>query len=108
VSDPTVLGMSLGDFLAWLVKFGLTTVEPLVAQAIEDWSNNKITAEEADAVAEGKFSAMLADLQDPRAESAKLDAETEKMLHDKFDHTDATKTADPIKPPIGDEKEPEN
>lgn len=82
--------MTLGQFLMWLVQFGFTSVEPLIAQAIEDFKNDKITAEEADKAAEGKFSAMLAALADPRAESAKLDAETEKALHDKFDHTDAT------------------
>jgi hypothetical protein len=89
--------VTLGQFLMWLIQFGFTSVEPLVAQAIEDFKNDKITAEEADKVAEGKFTAMLAALADPRAESAKLDAETEKALHDKFDHTDAAK-------PVGDEE----
>lgn len=98
MSDTTVAGLSLGDFLMWLAKFGITFIEPLVAQAFEDWRNDKITAEEADAVAAGKFSAMQAALADPRAESAKLDAETEKALHDKFDHTDAK--------PVGDEEAP--
>lgn len=95
MSDTTVLGMSLGDFFMWLVKFGVTFVEPLVQQAFEDWRNDKITAEEADKVAEGKFSAMLAALADPRAESAKLDAETEKFLHDKFDKSDAANDKEP-------------
>jgi hypothetical protein len=87
--------VTLGQLIMWLVQFGLTSVEPLIAQAIEDFKNDKITAEEADKIAEGKFSAMLLALADPRAESAKLDAETEKFLHDKFDHTDAANDKEP-------------
>lgn len=93
MSDTTVIGMSLGQFIMWLIQFGFTSVEPLIAQAIEDFKNDKITAEEADKISEGKFSTMMIALSDPRAESAKLDAETEKALHDKFDHTDATRSA---------------
>lgn len=87
MSDTTIAGMSVGEFLLWLVKFGVTFVEPLVQQAFDDWRNDKITAEEADKVAEGKFSAMLLELRDPRAESAALDVETERLLHEKFDRT---------------------
>lgn len=92
--------MTLGQFLMWLIQFGFTSVEPFVAQAIEDFKNDKITAEEADAAAAGKFTAMLTALADPRAESTKLDAETEKALHDKFDHTDAAKPVDDETPKV--------
>ena len=81
--------MTLAEFLMFLVKFGFTSVEPLIAQAIEDWRNDKITAEEADKVAEGKFTAMMLALRDPAAEEAARAAETERRLHEKFDHTDA-------------------
>lgn len=89
-----VAGMSLGQFLTWLIQFGLTSIEPLVAQAIEDFRNDRITAEEADRIAEGKFSRAMALLADPRAESAKLVEETERRIHEKFDRTDAAPAPD--------------
>ena len=96
------------ELLAKLVEFGLVTVEPAIERVIADWKDNKITAEEADAIAEGKFSAMLVALADPEAESAALGAETERKLKEKFDVSDEEITADkklvPDVPPANDKK----
>jgi hypothetical protein len=90
--------VTLGEFIMWLIKFGFTSVEPLIAQAIEGFKNDKITAEEADRIAEGKFTTMLAAFKDPRAESAAMDKETERQLHEKFDHSDAKNPSEEPKP----------
>jgi len=77
------------EMVAKLLEFGVVTVAPAVERAIADWKAGNITAEEADAVAEGKFSAMVVALADPDAESAALVAEAERKLREKFDVSDA-------------------
>jgi hypothetical protein len=89
--------MTLELILEWtakLINFGIVTVAPAVERAIADWKDNKITAEEADAVAEGKFSQMAIALADPEAESDALALETERRLRKKFDVSDVTAAND--------------
>lgn len=75
--------MSLTDALTIALKL-IEILEPAVASVVKDWSDGKITAEEADAVAGGKFSRMVAALSDPKAETDALDAATEAALEQKF------------------------
>lgn len=80
---------SVDDVLKF-VKFLIDIGVPLanwVADVVRDWSDDKITAEEADAIAEGKFSAMMA-LPDPRDASKARGEETMRRLKEKFDVSD--------------------
>ena len=71
------------DFVGFLIKLGLI-VEPAIVNIWNDWSNKKITAEEADAAAGGKFSAMAAALTDPHGDAQKLNAVEDAKLDQKF------------------------
>lgn len=92
--------MNVTDVLALALKL-IEILEPTIASVVKDWSDGKITAEEADAAAEGKFSRMALALADPQAETDVMDAATEVALAKKF--------AAPVAPAatrLGDKEEP--
>lgn len=72
------------DFIGFLIKLGLI-IEPTIVGIYNDWKNGTITAEEADAAAGGKFSAMMAGLTDPHGDAQKLNAVEDAKLAAKFD-----------------------
>lgn len=70
-------------FISFLIKVG-GIIEPAIANIVKDWEDKKTTAEEADAAAGGKFSAMVAALADPHGDAAKLNAAEDAKLDAKF------------------------
>jgi len=71
------------DFIGFLIKLGLI-VEPTLVGIYNDWKNGKITAEEADAAAGGKFSAMATALTNPHGDAQALNAAEDAKLNEKF------------------------
>ena len=76
------------NFIGLLIKIG-GLIEPAIESIWNDWNNKKITTEEADAQAGGKFTAMAAALADPHGDAAKLNAAEDAKLAAKFDTSDA-------------------
>ena len=75
--------MTVVDVLTLIAKF-VEILEPVIAGIVRDWQSGKITAEEADAAAAGKFTAMLAALADPHGDAAKLNTAEDAKLDAKF------------------------
>ncbi len=82
--------MGLTDALTLALKM-LAILAPSIQTIVSDWSSGKITAEEADAAANGEFTRMALALADPHAETAALDAATKAALEKKFARADAPK-----------------
>jgi hypothetical protein len=71
------------DLLSLLLKL-FDVLEPGIAAIVQDWADSKKTAEEADAAAQGKFTAMLVTLANPKADEATLNAAEDQKLTEKF------------------------
>jgi hypothetical protein len=78
--------MTVVDVLTLLVKL-YDVLEPVIAGIVKDWQDGKITAEEADAQAEGKFTAMVALLADPHKDAAATNAAVDAEINKKFPPT---------------------
>ncbi len=75
------------DFIGFLIKVGVL-VEPTLVSIWHDWTDKKITAEEAEAAAADKFAALRAGLADPHGDAQKLNAAEDDKLRAKFPPAD--------------------
>jgi len=78
--------ISIEDILNLLstgVSVGLQLL-PAIEGIVNDWRNGTITAEEADAKANGQFSAMALALANVKKDEADTRAETQKEIDEKF------------------------
>jgi hypothetical protein len=75
--------MTALDILKLLAQF-VEILEPGVASIVQDWQQGNIDAQRADDQAAGKFTAMAAALSDVQGDAAKLDAEEDAKLKEKF------------------------
>jgi hypothetical protein len=67
-----------------LFKDVIIPLAPEVVQAVKDWQNGKITAQQADEAAGGAFTLMMGRLQNPHAEAAAANAGVDAKLAEKF------------------------
>jgi hypothetical protein len=67
-----------------LFKDVVIPLAPEAVQAIKDWRDGKITAQQADERAGGAFTLMVGRLQNPHAEAANTNAGVDELLAKKF------------------------